>query len=150
MLGTLCIGSTTEARRGEMAVFQDVEIVRKLFVDLWTYLIDKTDFGPQMREAGLSVLYVTKDPEVYMYVDGHGVLFGEEARAKEVVLTMAMSGDTVHKFWLKELNVPKALALRQIKAKGPVPKMLKLLPLLKPGHALYREYCAKYDIPTDV
>jgi putative sterol carrier protein len=133
-----------------MAVFQDVEVIRKIFVDLWTHLIEKTEFGPKMREADLSVLYVTKDPEVYMYVDGHGVLFGEEAKAKDAVLTMAMSGDTVHKFWLKKLNVPKALALRQIKAKGPVPKMLKLLPLLKPGYELYEEACRKYNIPTDV
>jgi len=112
-----------------MAVFQDVEVIRKIFVDLWTHLIEKTEFGPKMREADLSVLYVTKDPEVYMYVDGHGVLFGEEAKAKDAVLTMAMSGDTVHKFWLKKLN---------------------LLPLLKPGYELYEEACRKYNIPTDV
>jgi len=133
-----------------MAVFNDVELIRKVFVDLWHHLIEKTDFGPQMREAGLSVLYITKDPDVYMYVDGNGVVFGEEARTKDAVITMSMSGDTVHKFWLKKLNVTKALALRQIKAKGPVPKMLKLLPLLKPGHALYEEACKKYNIPTDV
>jgi putative sterol carrier protein len=133
-----------------MAVFNDVEVIRKLFVDLWAHLIEKTEFGPQMREANLSVLFVTKDPDVHMYVDGHGVLFGEEARVKDAVITMSMSGDTVHKFWLKKLNLPKALALRQIKAKGPVPKMLKLLPLLKPGYPLYEEGCRKYNIPMDV
>ena len=38
--------------------------------------------------------------------------------------------------------------LRQIKAKGPVGKVLQVLPLLKPGKAMYPEYCAKYGFPT--
>jgi hypothetical protein len=50
---------------------------------------------------------------------------------------MTLSGDTCHKFWLKQVSMPVALAKRLIKAKGPMPKVLKLLPLLGPAYEAY-------------
>ena len=132
-----------------MAIFKDTNVVQELFGELWTKMINETEFGPKLKESELSILFMTEDPEVVMYVDINGPLFGEEAKAKTPVVIMKMSGDTVHKFWLKQVNVPKALALRQIKAKGPVGKILQILPLLKPGFALYPEYCKKYNLPMN-
>jgi len=83
-----------------------------------------------------------------MYVDENGPLFGAEAQKKTPLVTMKMSGDSVHKFWLNQLNIPKALALRQVIAKGPVNKVLQVLPLLKPGKEMYPEYCKKYNLPV--
>jgi putative sterol carrier protein len=132
-----------------MAIFKDTVAVQELFGELWTKMIKETEFGPKLKESELSILFMTEDPEVVMYVDINGPLFGEEAKAKTPVVTMKMSGDTVHKFWLKQINVPKALALRQIKAKGPVGKILQILPLLKPGFGLYPDYCKKYNLPMN-
>ena len=39
------------------------------------------------------------------------------------------------------------VTLRQIKAKGPIGKVLSLLPLLKPGQAMYPDYCKKFNVP---
>ena len=50
---------------------------------------------------------------------------------------MTLDGDTCHKFWLKQIKMPVALAKGLIKAKGPMPKVLKLLPLLKPAYEAY-------------
>ena len=132
-----------------MAIFEDITVVKALFEELWGELIEKTDFGLKMREGNLSILYQVKDPDALMYVDGNGVRWDEEAKEMTPVITMSMSGDTVHKFWLKKLNIPKALATRQIKAKGPVPKVLKLMPMLKPGYSMYQNLCKKYNIPTE-
>jgi hypothetical protein len=132
-----------------MAIFKDTNVVQELFGELWTKMINETEFGPKLKESELSILFMTEEPEVVMYVDINGPLFGEEAKAKTPVVTMKMSGDTVHKFWLKQINVPKALALRQIKAKGPVGKILQILPLLKPGFAIYPDYCKKYNLPVN-
>jgi putative sterol carrier protein len=132
-----------------MAIFKDTKMVQDLFGELWTKMINETEFGKKLKESELSILFMTEDPEVVMYIDINGPLFGEEAKAKTPVVIMKMSGDTVHKFWLKQINVPKALALRQIKAKGPVGKILQILPLLKPGFALYPEYCKKYNLPMN-
>ena len=54
----------------------------------------------------------------------------------EVVMTM--EADTAHRFWLGKVNVTVALARGQMKAKGPVAKILKLVPLTKPVFPRYR------------
>ena len=42
--------------------------------------------------------------------------------------------------------MPVALAKGLIKVKGPMPKVLKLLPLLKPAFRAYPEHARKYGI----
>jgi putative sterol carrier protein len=132
-----------------MSVFKDSQMVEELFGELWTKMINETEFGPKLKEGGITILFYVEDPKAVMYVDANGPIFGDEAEAKIPVVTMKMSGDTVHKYWLKKVNVPKALALREIKAKGPVGKVLQVLPLLKPGQTLYPEYCEKYGLPVE-
>ena len=60
---------------------------------------------------------------------------------------MELSGDTVHKYWLKQISLPVALATQKIKSKGSIPKVLKLLPYLKPVFEAYPSYCKKYNLP---
>jgi len=129
-----------------MAIFTK-QLATDLFGELWMKMINETEFGPNLKAANMSILFVVDDPEVTMFVDGNGPVFEEDARSKTPTVTMKMNGDTVHKFWLKQVFIPKALAMRQIVAKGPVGKVLQLLPLLKPGQALYPEYCKKFNLP---
>ena len=49
-----------------------------------------------------------------------------------------MEADTAHRFWLGKVNVTVALARGEIKAKGPVAKILKLVPLTKPVFPRYK------------
>ena len=132
-----------------MAVFKNKNLVEELFGELWWKMINETEFGPRIKKDGLSIMYKVNDPDVVMFVDGDGPLFGAEAEKKVPMVIMKMSGDTVHQFWLKKLNIPKALALRHIKAKGPVVKVLQLVPMLKPGQVLYPGYCEKYNLPME-
>jgi putative sterol carrier protein len=53
-------------------------------------------------------------------------------------VVMSMDADTAHRFWLGKVNVTVALARGQMKAKGPVAKILKLVPLVKPVFPKYR------------
>ncbi|MGO9021803.1 MAG: hypothetical protein ACLQVJ_25990 [Syntrophobacteraceae bacterium] len=131
-----------------MPVFKDRALAQELFGDLWTKMIAETKFGKAVKEAEITILFVIHDPDFSMYVDENGPLFGKEAQEKTPVVTMKMSLDTAHRFWLNKVNIPKALALRQIRAKGPVGKVLKIIPLLKPGQEIYPDYCRKYGLPT--
>lgn len=124
------------------------EVAEELFGELWMKMIKETEFGPKLKESNMSILFVVDDPDITMFVDENGAVFDEEAKARTPTVTMKMNGDTVHKYWLKKIFIPKALATRQIKAKGPVGKVLQLLPLMKPGHALYPDYCKKFNLPT--
>ena len=132
-----------------MAIFTK-KVAEDLFTELWTRVIKEFKFGEKLKENGISIFFVVSDPDVTMFVDENGPLFGAEAEKKTPVVTMKMKGDIVHKYWLKDLNIPKALALRQIVAKGPVNKILQLLPLMKPALEVYPEYCKKYNLPMKV
>lgn len=82
-----------------------------------------------------------------MFVDENGPLFGTKAANKTPMITMQMKGDIAHKFWLRGLNLPKAMAFGQIVVKGPVHKIFELLPLMEPAQDVYPEYCRKYNLP---
>lgn len=129
-----------------MAIFTK-QVAEDLFGELWKKVIDEFGFGQKLKDSGITLFFKVTDPDISMYVDENGPLFGAEAETKTPVITMKMKGDIVHKYWLKDLNVPMALALRQVVAKGPVNKILQLLPLMKPAMELYPEYCRKYNLP---
>ncbi|MFZ5643130.1 MAG: hypothetical protein ACOY46_06040 [Bacillota bacterium] len=130
-------------------VYKDASEVSELFGGFWQELLETTSFGEKLKEKSLSVKYVLKDyPEVSMYLDGDGLVIGSEANSRNAIVTLTLSGETVHKFWLKKIMVPVALAKGEIKTKGPFQKIMELMPLLKPGYALYPKYCEKYNIPV--
>jgi len=54
------------------------------------------------------------------------------------VIEMSMEAFTAHLFWMQKLSLMAAITRGQIKAKGPIPKAMRLLPLLKPFYANYR------------
>jgi hypothetical protein len=62
---------------------------------------------------------------------------------KVPVIEMTMAAFTAHLFWMQKLNLMSAITRGQIKAKGPIPKAMRLLPVLKPFYANYRVVLAE-------
>jgi hypothetical protein len=56
-----------------------------------------------------------------------------------------MESDIADKYWRGEYNLAVGLAKGKVKAKGPVNKILKLVPLTKPLFPMYRELTAAKD-----
>ena len=52
-------------------------------------------------------------------------------------IEMSMKADVAHQFWHGKVNLMAALTRRQIVAKGPIPKILRLLPAVEPVYELY-------------
>jgi hypothetical protein len=50
---------------------------------------------------------------------------------------MSMKADVAHEFWHGKVNLMAALARKKIIAKGPMPKILKLLPAVTPMYEMY-------------
>ena len=124
-----------------MAYFKDADEVYGYLGRLFEELADDPELAPKFRKANTIVQYRYRDPESQITVklmDGQAgqVDCGETALEPEVVMTM--DADTAHRFWLGEVNVTVALARGQMKAKGPVAKILKLVPLVKPVFPRYR------------
>lgn len=132
-----------------MAVFKNREMMEKIYAEIWSQLIRETEIGLKMKEGGISILFRFTDPDMVVYIDEKGALFGEAAEAQRAAITESMSGDTAHRFWLNKIDMTRALASHQIKAKGSATKMLQLLPLLSTVQEAYPAYCRKYALPME-
>jgi putative sterol carrier protein len=125
-----------------MAYFKDADEVYATIGKLFEDLADDEELAPKFRKANTIVQYRYREPESQITVkliegeDGQ-VDCGDTALEPEVVMTM--DADTAHRFWLGEVNVTVALARGQMKARGPVAKILKLVPLTKPIFPRYRQ-----------
>jgi putative sterol carrier protein len=125
-----------------MPYFKDADEVYATIGKLFRDLKDDEELAPKFRQANTIVQYRYREPESRITVkliegeDGQ-VDFGDTVLEPEVVMTM--DADTAHRFWLGQVNVTVALARGQMKAKGPVAKILKLVPLVKPVFPRYRQ-----------
>ncbi len=129
-----------------MAYFQDAQEVYDTLGKLFVDLADDEELGPKFRKADAIVRYEFRDPEsqitVRLQPDQPGdVDCGESDMEPDVV--MSMDADTAHRFWLGEVNVTVAMARGQIKARGPVAKILKLVPMTKPVFPRYKKQLEK-------
>ena len=126
-----------------MAYFKDADEVYKYIGRLFEQLAEDEELAPKFRKANTIVQYQYREPESQITVkliegeDGQ-VDCGETSMEPEIVMTM--EADTAHRFWLGKVNVTVALARGQMKAKGPVAKILKLVPLARPGFSRYIEH----------
>jgi putative sterol carrier protein len=125
-----------------MGHFKDDDEVYRFIGRLFQELAQDDELAPKFRKANTIVQYQYRDPESQITVslreeDDGRVDLGETTMNPEVVMTM--DADTAHRFWLGKVNVTVALARGQMKAKGPVAKILKLLPLTKPIFLRYRK-----------
>jgi putative sterol carrier protein len=124
-----------------VAYFKDAQEVYDTMGKLFQDLAEDDELGPKFRKADTIVRYEFSDPDsritVRLQPDQPGdVDFGESDMEPDVV--MSMDADTAHKFWLGQVNVTVAMARGQIKAKGPVAKILKLVPMTKPVFPRYK------------
>jgi putative sterol carrier protein len=125
-----------------LAYFKDADEVYSFIGKLFEDLAEDDELAPKFRKANTIVQYQYRNPDstitVSLLEEGDGqVDCGETTLEPEVV--MSMEADTAHKFWLGKVNVTVALARGQMKAKGPVAKILKLVPLVKPVFPRYRK-----------
>ncbi|KPV50732.1 hypothetical protein SE17_25195 [Kouleothrix aurantiaca] len=129
-----------------MAVF-------KTYDELYTYmgrLYDeaKSDarIAPKIKASNLVIQFRYDDPHAVVTINAakpptqpgaiFDVLWGDDTGLKPDI-EMSMKSDVAHQFWHGKVNLMAALARRHIIAKGPIPKILKLLPSVEPMYEMY-------------
>jgi putative sterol carrier protein len=125
-----------------LAYFKDDQEVYQYIGKLFEDLAVDPELSPKFRKADTIVQYQYRNPESQITIrmkenEESKVDLGPTDMEPEVIMTM--EADTAHKFWLGKVNVTVALARGQMKAKGPVAKILKLVPLVKPVFPKYRQ-----------
>ena len=108
--------------------------------------MDDPVLAPKYKESGIAIRYVINDPSGEIWLTKEGEVVCGVPDGLDATITMTLSGDSCHKFWLKQLSLPVALAKGLIKAKGPMPKVLKLLPMLKPAYEAYPDIARSYGL----
>ena len=127
-----------------MAVFKNTEYLYDVLGGFWKVLYEKNDFNQAIKSANVQIKFEISDPAAVIWVGPDGIEFGEQGLKADI--TMELAGDTCHAFWKKDLSLPVALAKRQIKSRGNIAKVMKLLPVLKPAYELYPEYMKKHGL----
>jgi hypothetical protein len=134
-----------------MAVFESKEKMMTVLGELFEKLMEDPVMGPKFAQTKIIIKFNISDPDASLWLTpGDGtkgeVLWGNINETPTVEMTL--SADTCHKFWLREISMPVALAKGLIKAKGPMPKVLKLLPLLKPAYEMYPDHARAHGLPV--
>ena len=125
-----------------MSAFQSADQLKKVLGNFFELLAADPVIGPKLLESKLIIKFNYREPDASITIDisGEKAVFTYDDAVKKPIVEMSMKADTAHKFWMGDVNLIVALARREITAKGPIPKILKLLPIIKPAYKLYPDY----------
>ena len=124
-----------------MPIFNDTEHFYSVLVPFFNKLKDDPNIGPKIMASGLVIRFCYTEPDAMITIDcpnGNNVIAGPVEI--EPTVTLTMKAIVAHRFWLGKVNLMVALTKREITAKGPLPALMKLLPLIKNAYGMYAEY----------
>ena len=132
-----------------MAVFANAEELYACIADMMETCSEDPGIGPRIQESNLVIRFIYQDPQSQITVDakneptkGYFNIFrGDNALVADV--TMEMTADIAHQFWLGKVNLMAALTRGEMRAKGPIPAIMKMLPAIKPAFDIYRGHLQK-------
>jgi hypothetical protein len=127
-----------------VAVFGSAEELYGIVTPFLEEIVSDPEIGPKFVAGNTSFRVTYSDPEAVFFLDATQnppiVKSGKDAEAADAEVSLLMSADDGHKFWLGKLNIPVSLARRKVKVDGSVTKLLGLLPALQPAYGRYRAH----------
>jgi len=125
-----------------MGLFPDSKTFEKCLEGFFNLMADTPIIADKLLESKMIIRFVYSDPDVVITIDcsGDKIDVRPGDTDTKVIVEMTMSSDIAHKFWFGRVNLMAALTRKQMIAKGPVPKVLKLLPAIKPSYEMYPPY----------
>ena len=126
-----------------MPYFESADELYKTLGQFLAEITQADDMRPKFLAADTSFLVTYTDPECRILVDctqDPVVVINDPPADTEAEINLGMSCDDGHKFWMGKLNMTLALAKKQVKVAGPMSKMMKLLPAMRPAFPQYRAF----------
>lgn len=125
-----------------MGVFKDENEVYEYLGRIFQVGLDDPELGPKLRGVGSVLKLNQTDPDSTIVIDfGEGIVqlgeHGVPQVTRPVDAELDMKADTAHRFWLGKVNVALAMAKGQIRNKGKVSAVMKVVPITKPLFATY-------------
>jgi hypothetical protein len=129
-----------------MAAFKDASEMHYILGQLYDEAKRDSRIAPKVRDASLVIRFRYEEPDGVVTFNAAAppstedgffdVIWGEAPELKPDI-EMSMKADIAHQFWHGKINLMTALTRRQIVARGPIPKILKLLPAVEPMYQMY-------------
>ena len=125
-----------------MGLFESSEHFEEVLGGFFKKIAEEPSIAEKLLASNLIIRFIYSDPEVVLLVDcsGDRIDIRPGDRETEAEVEMSMSADIAHKFWFGKVNLMAALTRKQMVARGPIPKLMKLLPAIKPAYAMYPRY----------
>jgi hypothetical protein len=123
-----------------MAYFANSDELDRVMELLWNRIKSDPDMSKKLLDTKLIVQFKYREPESKLTIDcsdGQEMKIITGATNLKPVIEMSMKADMAHEFWLGKVNVPLAIMSGKITSKGPTPKALALLPVIKPAYSIY-------------
>jgi hypothetical protein len=115
-----------------MPYFKDEAEVYKYIGGIFTEVLADPELGAEFKATEVIMGLHFTGPDSHLIIDAvEGKVYtGAECDSGPAPnIEMFMTADVSHNFWLGKVNVSQALAKGQMRAKGPVPAILKLVPI---------------------
>ena len=124
-----------------MSTFRDTEQLYEVLDTLFRRLSDRRPIVDALLAGRFVLRFRYTDPEGQITIDTRGSELTWELGPSTLTpdLELFQSADVAHRFWLGELNVPMAIASRNVVSRGDITKALALLPAIKPAFPIYRQ-----------
>ena len=122
-----------------MGVFKDGKEVEHYLGGIFETGFKDPDLAAKFKAVDTVIRIDYENPACTTTIDfTNGVVdYGPDTGIKPEV-RMSMEADVAHRFWLGKVNVGIAIAKGQMKVKGSVPKVMKVVPVTKPLFATYK------------
>jgi putative sterol carrier protein len=130
-----------------MAYFKDADELYHYLGGIFRQAENDPEVGPSLRNSGVTLRLEYHGPNAILTVEmlDKGITVHEGECDIKPDVRMQMSADDANKYWRGEYNVAVNLARGKVKAKGPVTKILKLIPATKPLFPKYKAMMADKD-----
>lgn len=128
-----------------MTQFKDGEQVASMAKELWETVLSDDKSAEMVRRAGLTVFTEFSEPEAYIWISPDEVIIGEAAK-KEAVIKLQMAWEVGNALYSDTLGLTPAISSGKMKVKGPLLKLMKIVPLLKRAHTIWPDVCKKNNI----
>lgn len=123
-----------------VSYFTESSEVEAFIGGIFTECINEPELKDKFAETGVILGLHFTEPDAMVVVDCvESKVYTGAGAGPPPNIEMYMTSDVGHEYWLGKVNVSVALAKGQMRAKGPVPKILKLVPLTKHVFPRYQE-----------
>ncbi len=123
------------------SAYESSDQLKKVLGELSRQMFGQDDKRDRFVAEGLTLKFSITDPECVVYLDPQDASVVRLDDDSEADITISMSADFMHAFWLGKVNIIESLEkgdmLITAAAHVPAVKSVDLLPLLLPGLDIY-------------